>query len=38
MRDHYAGARQHIIEGSNHAIGEFAEYVDAVARFCTDSL
>jgi uncharacterized protein len=38
MRDHYTGAEQHIIEGSNHAINEFAEYVDAVARFCTDSL
>lgn len=38
MRDHYALAQQHIIEGSDHAISEFAEYVDAVASFCTNDL
>ena len=35
MRDHYPGAKQHIIEGSDHAISEFADYVDEVASFCT---
>ena len=34
MRNHYAGAKQHIIEGSDHAISEFADYVDEVASFC----
>jgi uncharacterized protein len=34
MRDHYAGAEQLIIEGSDHAISSFAEYVDEVAAFC----
>ena len=36
MRDHYLGARQHIIAGSDHSIGEFADYVDEVALFCTN--
>ena len=35
MREHYPGARQHIIEGSDHAISEFAQYVSEVAAFCT---
>lgn len=35
MRDHYIGAKQHIIEGSDHAISEFSDYVDEVASFCT---
>ena len=35
MRDHYVGAKQHIIAGSSHAISEFADYVDEVALFCT---
>lgn len=34
MVAHYAGARQHVIEGSDHAIPEFAEYVDEVLDFC----
>ncbi len=34
MVAHYAGARQHVIEGSNHAIPEFAQYVDEVLAFC----
>ena len=34
MRDHYAGAQQHIIDGSDHAISEFADYVELVADFC----
>ena len=35
MRDHYPGAHQHIIEGSDHAITEFPDYVAQVAEFCT---
>lgn len=34
MVRHYAGARQHVIEGSNHAIPEFPQYVDEVLAFC----
>ena len=34
MRDHYPGAHQHIIEGSDHAITEFPDYVLQVAAFC----
>lgn len=34
MLAHYQGARQHVIEGSDHAISEFADYVDAVLDFC----
>jgi uncharacterized protein len=34
MVAHYAGARQHVIEGSDHAISEFAGYLDDVLRFC----
>ncbi|MBY0242491.1 MAG: alpha/beta fold hydrolase [Burkholderiaceae bacterium] len=34
MVAHYAGARQHVIDGSDHAISEFASYVDEVLRFC----
>ena len=34
MRDHYPGATQQIIEGSDHAISEFADYVEMVAAFC----
>ncbi|MGZ3184912.1 MAG: YqiA/YcfP family alpha/beta fold hydrolase [Telluria sp.] len=30
----YAGARQHVIEGSDHAISEFPQYVDEVLAFC----
>ncbi|WP_020651998.1 YqiA/YcfP family alpha/beta fold hydrolase [Massilia niastensis] len=35
MVAHYAGARQHVIEGSDHAISEFPQYVDEVLAFCT---
>jgi predicted esterase YcpF (UPF0227 family) len=35
MVAHYAGAHQHVIEGSDHAIAEFAQYVDEVLTFCT---
>ncbi|PHV07694.1 esterase [Janthinobacterium sp. BJB412] len=34
MLAHYAGARQQVIEGSDHAIGEFAEHVAPVLAFC----
>jgi predicted esterase YcpF (UPF0227 family) len=34
MVAHYAGARQHVIEGSDHAIPEFPQYVDEVLAFC----
>jgi predicted esterase YcpF (UPF0227 family) len=34
MTAHYAGARQHVIEGSDHGIAEFARYADAVLAFC----
>lgn len=34
MVAHYLGAHQHIIEGSDHAIPEFAQYVDEVLDFC----
>jgi predicted esterase YcpF (UPF0227 family) len=35
MVAHYQGARQHVIEGSDHAISEFPQYVDEVLAFCT---
>jgi predicted esterase YcpF (UPF0227 family) len=34
MVAHYPGARQHVIEGSDHAIAEFPDYVDEVLAFC----
>jgi predicted esterase YcpF (UPF0227 family) len=34
MVKHYAGARQQVIDGSDHGISEFPEYVDAVLGFC----
>lgn len=34
MVSHYPGARQHIIEGSDHGISEFADYADEVLAFC----
>jgi predicted esterase YcpF (UPF0227 family) len=34
MVAHYAGAQQHVIEGSDHAVSEFEEYVDEVLAFC----
>jgi predicted esterase YcpF (UPF0227 family) len=33
MVAHYPGARQHVIDGSDHGIGEFAQYVDDVLDF-----
>ena len=37
MVTHYAGARQHVIKGSDHAIPEFAQYVDEVLAFCSQT-
>ena len=37
MVAHYAGAKQHVIEGSDHAISEFPQYVDDVLAFCTNA-
>ena len=37
MVTHYAGARQHVIEGSDHGISEFKTYVDDVLAFCLPS-
>jgi predicted esterase YcpF (UPF0227 family) len=34
MVAHYAGAHQHVIEGSDHAVSEFEQYVDEVLDFC----
>lgn len=34
MVAHYQGARQHVIQGSDHAISEFPQYVDEVLAFC----
>ena len=34
MVAHYAGARQHVIAGSDHAVSEFSQYVDDVLAFC----
>ena len=34
MVAHYDGARQHVIEGSDHAISAFSDYVDEVLAFC----
>ncbi len=34
MVAHYAGARQIVIDGSDHAISEFADYLAPVLEFC----
>ncbi|MBJ7310574.1 YqiA/YcfP family alpha/beta fold hydrolase [Rugamonas sp. CCM 8940] len=34
MLAHYAGARQQLIEGSDHGIAEFADYLPPVLAFC----
>lgn len=31
---HYRGARQHVIDGSDHGISDFKAYVDEVLAFC----
>jgi uncharacterized protein len=34
MIAHYPGAHHHVIEGSDHGISEFAQYLDEVLAFC----
>jgi hypothetical protein len=34
MAAHYAGARQRIIDGSDHGLSDFAGYADEVLAFC----
>lgn len=34
MVAHYPGARQRIIEGSDHGMSDFADYLDCVLAFC----
>lgn len=34
MTAHYAGSRQHVIDGGDHAVSDFERYVDAVLAFC----
>ncbi len=34
MVSHYAGAKQIVIPGSDHAVSEFADYVEQVMEFC----
>ncbi|MYN02568.1 esterase [Pseudoduganella sp. DS3] len=34
MVAHYAGARQKVVQGSDHAISEYAEYLDEVLEYC----
>ena len=34
MVEHYAGARQYVIQGSDHGLADFADYADQVLAFC----
>lgn len=34
MVAHYPGARQHVIQGGDHAVSGFRDYVDEVLAFC----
>ena len=34
MVAHYAGAKQKVVQGSDHAISEYAGYLDEVLEFC----
>jgi predicted esterase YcpF (UPF0227 family) len=34
MVAHYPGARQRVIEGSDHGLSDFADYLDEVLAFC----
>ncbi|MCD6027682.1 MAG: hypothetical protein K0R08_2201 [Solimicrobium sp.] len=36
MVTHYPGAQQHVIQGSNHGISEFEQYIAQVVAFCDD--
>lgn len=35
MTAHFAGARQLVIQGSDHGLSDFAQYLDAILDFCT---
>ncbi len=35
MVAHYPGARQKVIEGSDHGLSDFAQYMEEVVHFCT---
>jgi uncharacterized protein len=37
MTHHYAGARQHVIDGSDHGLSDFPCYIDEVMAFCLQS-
>ncbi len=34
MVAHYPAAKQHVIQGSDHSISEFADYIEQVVAFC----
>ena len=34
MVAHYPGARQHVIDGSDHGLSDFDQYIDEVLAFC----
>ena len=36
MTARYPGAHQHVIEGSDHGLSDFDDYLDEVVRFCED--
>ena len=36
MTARYAGACQHVIEGSDHGLSDFDDYLDEVVRFCEE--
>jgi predicted esterase YcpF (UPF0227 family) len=35
MTDHYQGARQKVINGSDHGLSDFEHYIDEVIAFCS---
>ena len=36
MTARYAGANQHVIEGSDHGLSDFEQYLDEVVQFCDE--
>ena len=36
MVAHYPGARQRVIEGSDHGLSDFSRYIDEVLAFCDE--
>jgi predicted esterase YcpF (UPF0227 family) len=36
MVAHYPGARQRVIEGSDHGLSDFVQYIDEVLAFCDE--